>query len=74
MVNAFLVLAAEEAEKSETIFYVLGCCFAAWAIIVGTLGMRRETFPGTRGATTAIIAVSVLLAAATMAAIIYVSN
>jgi len=74
MVNAFLMLAAEKAEKSETIFYVLGCCFAAWAILVGTLGMRSETFPKDRGATTAVIAVSVLLAAATMASIIYVSN
>ncbi len=74
MVNAFLVLAAEQAEKSETIFFVLGCLFAAWAILIGTLGMRSETFPKDRGATTAVIGVSVILAAATMAAIIYVLN
>jgi len=74
MVNAFLVLAAAEAEKSETIFYVLGCCFAAWAILIGTLGMRSETFPKDRGATTAVIGFSVILAAATMASIIYVLN
>ncbi len=74
MVNAFLVLAAEEAEKSETIFFVIGCLFAAWAILIGTLGMRSETFPKDRGTTTAVIGVSVLLAVATGAAIIYVSN
>lgn len=74
MVNAFLVLAAEEAEKSETIFFVLGCVFAAWAILIGTLGMRSETFPKDRGAATAVIGVSVILAAATMAAIVYVLN
>ena len=74
MVNAFLVLAAEQAEKSETIFFVIGCVFAAWANLIGTLGMRSETFPKDRGATTAVIGVSVILAASTMAAIIYVLN
>ena len=74
MVNAFLVLAADKAEKSETLFYVIGCVFAAWAILIGTLGMRSETFPKDRGATTAVIGFSVLLAGATMAAIIYVLN
>ena len=74
MVNAFLVLAADKAEKSETPFYVIGCVFAVWAILIGTLGMRSETFPKDRGATTAVIAFSVILAAATMASIIYVLN
>ena len=74
MVNAFLMLAAEKAEKSETIFFVIGCVFAAWAILIGTLGMRSETFPKDRGATTAVIGFSVILAAATMASIIYVLN
>ncbi len=46
MVHAFLVLAAEEAVKSETLFFVLGCVFAAWAVIVGTLGLRSESFGG----------------------------
>ncbi len=74
MVNAFLVLAAEEAEKSETLFYVLGCLFAAWAVLLGTLGMRSESFGKERAAGTAIIGVSVVLAAATMASVIYVSS
>lgn len=72
MVQAFLVLAAEEAEKSETIFFVLGCLFAAWAIAIGLLGLRSESFGSERGASTAIIGVSVTLAAATMASIVYV--
>ena len=74
MVNAFLVLAAEEAEKSETIFFVIGILFAAWAVIVGTLGMRSQSFGSERGASTAIIGVSVTLCAATMASILYVLN
>ncbi len=74
MVNAFLVLAAEEAEKSETLFFVLGCVFAAWAVGIGLVGMRSESFGKERTASTAIIGVSVLLAAATMASIVYVLN
>ena len=74
MVHAFLVLAAEEAEKSETIFFVLGCVFAAWAVIVGSLGLRSESFGSERGLSTALIGVSVALAAATMFSIVYVLN
>lgn len=74
MVHAFLVLAAEEAEKSETLFFVLGCAFAAWAVIVGTLGLRSESFGSERGVSTAIIGVSVVLAAATGFAVIYVAS
>lgn len=74
MVHAFLVLAAEEAEKSETIFFVIGCVFAAWAVIVGSLGLRSESFGSEKGLSNAIIGVSVILAAATMFAILYVSG
>lgn len=74
MVHAFLVLAAEEAEKSETLFFVLGCVFAAWAVVIGALGLRSESFGSERGLSTALIGVSVVLAAATMFSIIYVLN
>ncbi|HMS63354.1 MAG TPA: hypothetical protein PKD63_13825 [Solirubrobacteraceae bacterium] len=74
MVHAFLVLAAEEAEKSETLFFVLGCVFAAWAVIVGALGLRSESFGSERSLSTAIIGVSVVLAAATMFAVVYVQS
>lgn len=74
MVHAFLVLAAEEAEKSETLFFVIGCLFAAWAVIIGVVGMRSESFGSERGLSTALIGVSVLLAAATGFAILHVSG
>ena len=48
--------------------------FAAWAVIVGSLGLRSESFGNARGVSTAIIGVSILLAAATGFAVIYVSN
>ncbi len=74
MVHAFLVLAAEEAEKSETLFFVLGCVFAAWAVVVGALGLRSEAFGSERSLSTAIIGVSAVLAAATMFAVVYVQS
>lgn len=76
MVHAFLVLAAaaEEAEKSETPFFIVGCLFAAWAVVLGTLGMRSESFGSERAASTAIIGVSVVLCAATMGTLLYVLN
>jgi hypothetical protein len=74
MVTAFLVLAAAEAKKSETLFFVIGVLFAAWAVVVGIVGMRSESFGGTRSASLAITGVSVVLCAATMTSILIVLN
>jgi len=74
MLAALLVLASEEAEKSETLFYVIGCLFAAWAVLIGVVGIRSESFGSERGLSSAIIAVSVLLAAASGFAIVSVSG
>lgn len=74
MLHAFLVLAAEEAEKSETLFFVTGCLFAAWAVLIGVVGIRSESFGSERGLSSAIIAVSVLLAAAAGFAIVSVTS
>jgi hypothetical protein len=74
MLHAFLVLASEEAEKSETLFYVIGCLFAAWAVLIGTAGIRSESFGSERGLSSALIAVSVLLAAATGFAIVSIAG
>lgn len=71
MVHALLVLAAE---KSEAPFFILGLLFAAWAVVIGVLGMRSESFGSERGISTVIIGVSVVLAAATMTAMILVSG
>jgi hypothetical protein len=75
MLQAFLMLAAEaggEAKKSETLFFVIGCVFAAWAVVIGTIGSRSESFGRDGAAANAVIGVSVLLAAATMFSIVYV--
>jgi hypothetical protein len=69
MLATLLTLAAETAEEepSKTAFYILGGAAAVWAIVLFTLGMRSETFPGSPGAQRGVIAVSVLIVVAAMA-------
>ena len=73
-VATFLVTASEASVSSEIPFFVIGGIFAAWALLVGGLGTAKATFPGTRGATAAICAVSVLLGLVAMALIIVVTS
>ena len=42
MIHALLVLAAEEAEKSETPFFVAGVVFAVWAVFIGVTACARS--------------------------------
>jgi Mn2+/Fe2+ NRAMP family transporter len=42
-------------------FHVLGLVFAAWAVLVAFLGIRRHNFPGTRSAERLVAAISVVL-------------
>jgi ABC-type Na+ efflux pump permease subunit len=71
MLSTVLILASES-EKSETPFFVVGVLFALWAVVLGVSGTRSETFVSGRGAMSAVIGVSVILAAASMALAIYV--
>jgi hypothetical protein len=63
MLATLLTFATEatEEETSKTAFYVLGGAAAAWAIILFAVGMRSESFPGSRAAQRGVIAISVLL-------------
>jgi hypothetical protein len=65
--TALLMLAAEQAEKTKTAFYVAGGALAAWALIVSFLGITRATFPGGSGGRAGVITISVVLMAAAMA-------
>jgi hypothetical protein len=70
MLHAFLLLAAEvaeEAETSKTPFYVAGGVFAIWAVLLGVIGLRRPDFPGKPSAARGVMAISALLAVASMA-------
>ena len=67
MVHALLVLAAEEAEPSKTAFYVAGGALAAWAVVLGAIGLRSADFPGSESASRGVIAVTSVLVIAAMA-------
>lgn len=56
------------AEPSKTPFYVAGAVLAAWAVVLSAIGLRRESFPTSRGGTTGVVALTGLLMAATLAA------
>jgi hypothetical protein len=54
-------------------FYVAGGLLAAWALIVTAIGVRREDFPSTPGATRLVGAISVVLVVAAIGLAIYLS-
>ncbi len=74
MIHALFVLAAEEAERSETPFFIAGIVFSLWAVFIGVSGLRSESFPASASQGKAITAVSVVLAAICMALSVYVAN
>jgi hypothetical protein len=67
MVHALLVLAAEEAEPSKTAFYLCGGALAAWAVVLGLIGLRSPDFPGSERGARGVIAISSVLVVAAMA-------
>ena len=69
MLHALITLAATEPEESsKTAYYVAGSVLAAFAVIISAIGIRaHETFPPSKGAARAVMAVAALLVAATMA-------
>jgi plastocyanin len=62
MVGTLLNFAADEPSKVP--FYVAGIAFATWAVILAFLGLSRASFPGGARGGSAVIGISVLLAAA----------
>ena len=54
-------------------FYFAGGALAVWALIVSFLGIVREDFPATRGATRLVGAISFVLVVAAIGTAIYLS-
>jgi len=54
-------------------FYVAGGLLAAWALIVTAIGVRREDFPSTPGATRVVGAISIVLVLTAIGLAIYLS-
>ena len=51
-------------------FHVLGVGFGVWAVLVALLGFRSDRFPAGEGAMRAVIAITTVLMAGTIAAAI----
>ena len=71
--HALLVFAAEEAEPSKTAFYLCGGLLAAWAVVLGFVGLRSPEFPGSERGQRGVIAISAVLVVAAMAAAVLTS-
>ena len=54
-------------------FYFAGGALAVWALIVSALGVMREDFPSTRGATRLVGAISIVLVVGAVGTAIYLS-
>ena len=54
-------------------FYFAGGALAVWALLVSALGVMREDFPGTPGATRLVGAISVVLVVTAIGLAIYLS-
>jgi hypothetical protein len=69
VLQALITLAQAEAEEtSKTAFYIAGAVLAAFAVVIGAIGIRaHETFPPSRGAARAVMALAAILVATTMA-------
>jgi hypothetical protein len=73
MVHALLVLAAEKAEPSKTGFYLAGGALAAWAVVLGLIGLRSPDFPGSERGSRGVMAISAVLVFVAMAAAVLTS-
>jgi drug/metabolite transporter (DMT)-like permease len=59
--------APEHEETSKTLFYVAGGVLAAFAVVISAIGIRgHETFPPSKGAARAVMALAAVLVAFTM--------
>ena len=67
MLSTIFAAAAEHEETSKTLFYVAGGILAAFAVVISVIGIRgHETFPPSKGAARAVMALAAVLVAFTM--------
>lgn len=64
---AALLLAVDNYEPSKVPFYIGGGVLAAWAVLLGVVGLQRETFPGNQAGARAVMGISFVLVAVAMA-------
>lgn len=74
--HAFLVFAIESTAEhgSKTEFYVAGLVLAAWAVLVGAIGVVRPAFAQHDATGRVVVGGTVVLAAATLAAAVLTAS
>ncbi len=65
---ALLAILAEASEPSKTPFYIVGGVLAAYAVVLAAVGILKPDFPGGETGARGVMAFSVVLVAAAMAA------
>jgi len=70
---ATLVMAVDEHEPSKTPFYIAGGILALWAVLLGFIGLRSESFPATKSAARGVMGISALLVVVALAAALITS-
>ncbi len=78
MLHAALTLVASAApegeESSKTLFYAAGAILAVFAVVISAIGIRgHETFPPSKGAARAVMALAAVLVIFTMASAVITS-
>jgi hypothetical protein len=69
VLHAVLTFAATEGEEPNKVpFYICGILLVGWALVVSSLGIRNERFASEQRVGRAVMTVSAVLVAATMAA------
>jgi len=69
-----LIAAAEEAERSETPFFIFGIALAVFAVVISVIGFTRPQFPGSDAAARGVMALGAALVVITGGLIVYVSG
>jgi len=64
---------AEEHERSEVPFFVIGGALALFAVLISVYGFKRPDFPATAAAARGVMAVGALWVVATVSTAIYVA-
>ena len=67
MLHALVLAAADVAKPSKAPFYICGGLLAAWAVLLGSLGLSRPEFPGDTAAMRGVIGITLVLVAAALA-------
>ncbi|MDX6677533.1 MAG: hypothetical protein QOE31_1585 [Solirubrobacteraceae bacterium] len=64
---------AEEPEKSELPFFIMGGLWAAFAVAISVFGFKRPAFPDNAAAARGVMSVGVVLTLAAISSAVYVA-